>query len=332
MLPRVRQTGFRTGAAFRLILVLVSLGTALLPAVIPRKDSETFSELSVQPAAQMVPPRSLSTVVYAYPSGAERIVRTYSRTELLSGSLMLLDDAHSLPADAPAPNTMSAALYGKGMVPVRSLQVKSGLKTLEALIDLFRDLHARGVNGLAVWDGTVSPAEQRARLIAHAHSLLQSQTVESAVRNTYAVLDAPGTGELLQEYGVELRFRAGTADTPLDIPLESTREGQLLLQTAWRYGFIRPQPDAGGRESFRFRWVGKAHAAAMTYLELSLKDYLSWLHEKGVLTIMEAGTPKYVIVCEPFAGSRTAFSLPEGAVYEASLDNMGYAVVAATLP
>jgi len=69
----------------------------------------------------------------------------------------------------------------------------------------------------------------------------------------------------------------------------------------------------------------------MTYLDLSLKEYLLWLHQKEVLTIYDGSTPKYLILCQPLQENKAVFTLPLDTPWEASLDNMGYAVVACHL-
>ena len=70
---------------------------------------------------------------------------------------------------------------------------------------------------------------------------------------------------------------------------------------------------------------------AMRFLDLSFENYLQWLHEKEALTIYEENQPKYLILCKPVKDGRIAFELPANAVYEVSLDNLGYAIVACTL-
>lgn len=332
VIARTRRRPLRYSRLFQLCLLLLAGGTAAaLPFLFPPVISETFAELEWQNPSAPLQPRQVNEIVYAFPDETPMTTRTYTRAQLLRGKMLLLDKSHPLPADAPAPNTLSAALQGKGMVPVRNLHIRSGLETIEALTELFGILHSRGVTGLCVWEGTVSRAEQRDRMIQHARGLMRTHTVANAVQKTLAQLDAPGEGELIQEYAVELRFRSEDADVPQETALENTLHGQELLQAAWRCGFIRTHADEQGRSAFRFRWVGKAHAAAMTYLQLTLEDYLLWLHEKGVLTLLEAGTPKYVIVCQPITGTQTVFTLPAGVSYDASLDNMGYAIVVVEL-
>ena len=133
-------------------------------------------------------------------------------------------------------------------------------------------------------------------------------------------LDWPGQGSLLSEYTIEIKQTNG-------LPLQETIQGQQFLQLCWRYGFIRESQ----KNQARFRFVGKAHAAAITYLDLELESYLKWLHEKQVITISSGGRPQYVIFSRKMQGDYAVFDLPEEATYEISLDNMGYAVVACTL-
>ena len=78
--------------------------------------------------------------------------------------------------------------------------------------------------------------------------------------------------------------------------------------------------------------MGKAHAAAMTYLDLDLCDYLDWLHQKGQLVICDGDRPVYLILCVPLSGDYAAFDLPVNSTFEVSLDNTGYALAACTLP
>ena len=142
---------------------------------------------------------------------------------------------------------------------------------MDALVQLFSALHARGLRGLTVWQGTTSAAQQRETQEASVRRLLTVMPPDEAVAATWLALDSPGTGELLQEYTVELRFQTDDPEKPDDRRWEETPQGQLLLQTAWRFGFVRSQPKADGREHFRFRYVGLAHATAITYLDLTLE-------------------------------------------------------------
>lgn len=329
VLPRMRRPSLKQDRAFHAFLLFLSLVIALLlPILCPSEKPTDYPEWVARTENGGVQVREVSAVTYALPADIPLQSVTYRREALLRGKLLLLDEAHPLPDGTPAPNTHSIAEYGKGMVPVRNLSVRSGRETIGALQELFATLGMRGVSGLCVWQGTMSAAEQReARLLAM-RTRAAHMPLNAACRAALAVTDTPRTGDLQQEYTVELRFagRAGCADGR---PLDATTQGQKLLHFAWRSGFIRRE--ATGTRAYRFRYVGKAHAAAMTYLDLPLERYLEWLHKQGTLVVSQDGAPRYIILCKPMNGSHIEFGLPQGAVCEASLDNTGYAVVACTL-
>jgi hypothetical protein len=135
--------------------------------------------------------------------------------------------------------------------------------------------------------------------------------------------------ELQQPYTVELRMPGSMPFRPDETPPEETVAGRQLLRLAWRNGFVRTQ--AAAEAGFLFRYVGKAHAIAMTYLDVGLEDYLTILHSKEQLTIQDGGET-YYIQCIPAQSGYNVFHIPAGAVCEASMDNTGYAVIACTLP
>lgn len=326
-----KEKSLRQDQAFRAFLLMLSLVIAvMLPVFVPEKASENFQDVCCS-APEAAAPRKVNDVCYLPPSGLPYRSQTYTREQLLRGKLLLLDSDHPLPADAPAPNTFRIASYGSGMVPVRDLNAKSGRETIHALSQLFAALRVQGVNGLTVWQGTASAAQQRDAQLAAMRRLMKSCHVDEAYQRMADERASSALWEMQQEYTVELRFRTADSGTPDARKLSDGREGQILLQTAWRYGFVRTHPEEAGNAAFCFRYVGKAHAMAMTYLDLSFADYLDWLHHKGTITISEGGRPKYLILCKPMSGTHIAFSIPENASCEVSLDNLGYAVAACTL-
>ena len=305
--------------AFQAFLFLLSCTVALLlPFFCPPAAQEAFSDSPVVQQEETTQPRNVRAVSYQLPQELRYEQRTFTKDQLMRGKLLLLDQHHPLPSDAPYPNTFSIAATARGAVPVDNLQIVSGKGTIEALKELFSDLRKKGINGLMVCDGTRSPAQQQERRETFLRTLLSRQTLAQALEQTNLLYDQPGIGEMQQEYTVEIRPHAEAAP----------HAWQQLLQTAWRYGFVRTESTGEERDAYRFRWVGEAHATAMTYLALSFRDYLFWLHEKGMLVIRENGSIKYLIFCKAFSGTHIAFSLPAEAEVEVSLDNMGYAIAA----
>ncbi len=331
VLPAQRRRKLREDRAFSVFLLLLSLSAALaMPMLTPRAVRQQYPQATAVQSAEDVQARAVSAVSYELPEGLEMQSVTYTREQLLRGGLMLLDGEHPLPDGAPAPNTMSIAAYGKGMVPVNGLSVKSGRDTIEALAELFASLRVEGISGLCVWSGTMTRSQQAAAQAQSALRYASQMPLEDAVRKALAQDTPVSAAEQQQDDTVEIRLIAGGSEDPDPRPLDSSQQGRALLRLAWRSGFIRREPGGIDAAAFRFRYVGKAHATAMTYLDLTLEEYIRWLHQKGVLAVREDGRLKYLILCKPLTGTHIAFDVPKGTRVEASFDNDGYAVVACT--
>lgn len=321
-----RKRSFWQNRKLYAAMLAASLAAALaMPTFVPHPAAEVVYQLpqnAPQTAKVSVNARSLSTVAYSLPEGLEAEKRTFTREELLRGKMLYLDASTPVPKGAPAPNTMSVAGYGKGMVPVSNLAVRSGQETIRALTGLFAALRGAGVSCFAVCGGTLTPVEQKQHRLKLFLEYARQMPLDEAALRTLAQTDAPGCGPLMQEYTVELCL-ASSPDAKKR-PLTETREGRTLLQTAWRYGFVQEE----GENRWRFRYVGKAHAAAMVFLDLNMKDYLSHLHEKGIVQVKADKDTTYLILCSPMAGEYAELLLPKGLKCEVSTDDLGYALAA----
>ena len=190
---------------------------------------------------------------------------------------------------------------------------------------------------LSTWitEGMRSPEAQR---------LLQSQTFESyratmplAQAMSRAIADVPDGGcsehQLAACFDVRL---GGEMDWSQSDPLLRTADGRWLAENAWHYGVIRryppDQPEAAGWDSERlhFRYVGKAHAAAMHAAGYCLEKYLQALHRYGALRLDgPQGKPCYIL-CAQMMKNGAAFVVPDGYEAAPSADNLGYAVCVLT--
>lgn len=327
LLPSIPKHTVKQDKAFWAFLLLLSLVTAIfLPLLYPPTDTlPALAELSPQ-EIQINTPRRVAAVSYTLPDGLEYQQHTYTRQQLVRGKMLLLDEEHPLPKDAPAPNTVSIASEGKGMVPVNGLSIKSGRETIQALVQLFAELRKKGVSGLMIRQGTLSRAEQSTVRTKYAYALLDQTDLSQALLAAAQEMDRPGSGDYQQEYTIAFCLNGDGSQS-----LWQTAQGELLARTAWRYGFIRRYPNGEGLRAGQMRYVGRAHATAMTYLDLSLEDYLNWLHQTGVITISLNGSPRYILMAQKMTGTHIAFSLPVNAVWEVSLDNTGYALAACEL-
>ncbi len=327
----VRPSGRRGIHRNRLLhagMLLCSLAVSVAMSVyFQRQPVQLVFPMAAAPAsAEALHIRSVQGLSFSEPAGVSMGACTYTAEQLYRGRLLLLDAEHPLPKEAPLPSAVPIATYGKGMVPVNDLSLQCGKETILALSTLFQQLRQAGAGAFTVWHGTTAKSEQEAALAAHMRKLVETHPLEEAASIAGAAQYSP---ELQQPYTVELRMPGSLPALPDETPLEETVAGRQLLRAAWRNGFVRTQ--AAGEAAFLFRYVGRAHATAMTYLNVGLKDYLTILHQKRHLTIYDADAT-YYIQCVPAEGAYTVFNVPMGATCEASKDNTGYAVIACTLP
>lgn len=316
--PRKKRK-WRCSRSFRLSLVIISLIAAvLLQLHFSPQPQEVFADY-VPAAVTPVEPRKVSAISYQLPLGMVYHKQAFPREQLLRGSMLLIDQEHPLPDELLPPNTVSIAQYSAGMVPVRSLKIRSGYKIIDALEKLFDKVRSAGAKSLSVYRGTISSAQQQQALVQKTREYMQMYPPEEAIQRSVALYEWPGTSSLLLENTVEIGTFDGSA-------LEATKDGQALLQLCWREGFVRES----AHMPFRFRYVGKAHATAMTYLDLNLPEYLQWLHQKGILTVSAGGKLQYLILCQPIHNGYATFDLPECEQIELSMDNTGYALAACT--
>lgn len=319
-----------------------ALGMAVLSVLqmtgTPAQEYPVMSTLqeAISPLAHQSAPlsKNTKTVLYAYPQKGNYKQVTLTRDALVRGKLLIVDSQHPLPQDAPAPNTYTLAAYGKGIVAVRDLGVKAAMQTIDALFELFYDARQNGVEGLVVWRGTLSRAEQRKWQLERLEAYASSMSLQEAAKKAEAEINNPDESEHQLPYTVDIRMFATWNGAVDERPLNMTEQGRYLLYNAWKYGFVQRYPTIRDNEdkAYQFRYIGKAHAAAMRELDMDLDSYLALLHEKQVIQIHQNGIPHYLIICKPIENQFVSMRLPEEVSYEASLDNLGYAVVICTYP
>ena len=156
-----------------------------------------------------------------------------------------------------------------------------------------------------------------------------------AAERAAAEVSAPGASEHQLPYVVDIRIARGFNVAPDQALLSESAEGKLLLDSAWRFGFIHRYGEKAAPsyqdEAYHFRYVGVAHSTIMRALGLDFEAYLAFLREAGTLIYYENGNPRYAVLAKPWAGN-TSFLLPEGCAYEGSIDNTGWAVATVTIP
>ena len=310
-----------------MLLASLLLAAAIPACLVPSPKPAVFPLAAIPASAGGIRIRQVDGLTFDAPTGGSLRSITCTEAELLAGKLLLLDGQHLLPEPAANPAVESIATYGRGMVPVNDLSPVSGRETIDALAQLFAMLRENGVGSFAVWQGTRLPgcgaADWHRRMLA----MVQKTDLATAVGLLGPQCHARPE-EWLLPYTVELRMPSSDPALPDPTPLKETEQGRKLLSLAWRCGFVRSGSE--GENSFRFRYVGRAHAIAMTYLDVGLDEYIDILHEKRNITVRTRAAT-YHIQCVPAPDGYAQFRIPAGAAVEVSADNTGWAVAACTL-
>lgn len=305
--------------------LMVSALIALCFSAHPRP--RVFPLAAIPAAAAGVRIRQVDGLTFDAPTGGSMRSITCTEEELLAGKLLLLDGQHPLPEPAGKAALESIATCGKGMVPVNNLSPVSGRETIGALAQLFALLRENGAGSFAVWQGTRLPGRGAEEWGRRMQAMVQNTDVAMAVALLAPQCDALSE-EWLLPYTVELRMASPDPALPDPTPLKATEQGRKLLSLAWRCGFVRC--GRRGEDTFRFRYVGRAHAIAMTYLDVTLAEYIEILHQKRNITV-RTREATYHIQCIPAPDGYAQFRIPAGAAVEVSADNTGWAVAACTL-
>ncbi len=269
------------------------------------------------------------------PDGWLQVSVVPGEKELWAGKLLLIDENHPIPKIAPPPNVLSIAAEGEGQIAVRSLRPNADMEVIKALKQMFSMARSSGVTSWLAWEGSRSYGQQlelqMERLALHA----QTMSLVEAAKRASAEVPAPGYSEHQLPYVVDIRLAKGWNAMPDDAPLSASQDGKLLLSSAFKYGFIHrygkklapPYED----EAYHFRYVGVAHSTLMHALDIEFPAYLAFLRREGTITYYEEGAPRYAILCKQ-AEAGLSFSIPVGCLWEGSMDNTGYAIIAVTFP
>lgn len=285
-----------------------------------------FPLAAIPASAAAISIRQVPGLTFDAPVSSGQLSFTATAEELFAGKLLLLDARHPLPETIQQAASVNIATAGRGMIPVNDLSLRTGKDMIPALTELFHLLRENGAGSFTVWRGMEKSSPAHEDALCRMQALTQHMDLLSAAADVRQSLQADAQWHL--PYTVELRMPADDPALPDNTPLEETVQGRKLLSLAWRCGFVRCSSEKA--LSFCFRYVGRAHATAMTYLDVGLNDYLKILHEKRNITI-RTGEATYHIQCFPAPDDYVQFHAPAGAVVDVSADNTGYAVVACTI-
>ncbi|MBR1606610.1 MAG: D-alanyl-D-alanine carboxypeptidase family protein [Clostridia bacterium] len=312
------MTGFSRAS---LLMALAALGLMLAAGHLTREKAQP-----VQAAVTLASREGYTlTAGETPPEGEERL---FSQEILYQGRLLYVSPTNPLPAGLPAQQARDVRSLVGLYIPAAT-HVSLSEETIYALCDLAAQ---NPLVSTWIMAGMRSPGEQAALQKAAFAAYQATLPVAEALRK--ATQDIPDSGGSEHQLATCFDLRLdGPQDWSGADPMARTADGRWLLTHGWEYGFIRRYPPQKAaltgiaNETLHWRFVGRLHARAMHAADWCLEEYLTALHTYGVLRLQTPEGASFWMLCQPL-GESVSFSIPQGAEYEVSADNMGWAVCA----
>ena len=273
-----------------------------------------------------------------------------NRSDMMNGGLLLVNSWHSIPLDFSTEGLIPVGKTSNFDIPVDSNNVMLFPQAYSALYEaILTAKEEAGLEHYLVREGYRSVQEQEELFNSRMVKLSSRYSGERLIEETKKDVNYPGTSD----YHTGMSFRMDIFEknnkefNNLKFQAES-EQGKWLTENCWRFGIIFRFPcldfpnENWEDKSYKtgvstqinlYRYVGKAHAAAMTILGNCLEEYLEFLIKHPHVCIYQDGTLKYEIVRMNAADSVEEFQLPlpnPAQSYQASLDNLGGIVLAYT--
>lgn len=290
-------------------------GTSSVTDIVPGTELTSFSaDVSVVTDAtggtsgqnQSAESSTTTTTAYAVPTDA--LTTDVPNSDVHTGSLLLIDEAHPL-ASAPAMTPFSSIKYDHIRLPNRGLLVNNIM--IDPMVRMFNAFYAAtGKNNLMVYATTQIPTapEFKVNIPERAAGLSLDISVLNEAAGKHSGLTGQGEYAWMPQHAPEFGFVVRyTAD-------KSELTG--INGIPWHY-----------------RYVGVPHAQYMAEKGLCLEEYLnelrSYTWESGHLK-MTYGDKSYEVYYVPASqmGSTTSIPYPSGMIPTVSGDNIdGFVVV-----
>ncbi len=275
---------------------------------------------------------------------------TMDRASLINGGLLLVNPWHSLPADFSEDGLVSVGTASGFKIQVDDNSVRLFQPAYDALTEaLTAAKDEAGLEFYIVREGYRSVATQEASFNKEMEDLSSRYTGNRLIEQTKKRVNYPGTSDY--HTGMSFRmdvYERGNSKLNNQKFQAESEQGAWLTENCWRFGIIfrfpaKDFPNSSWEDkSYKtgvssnlnlYRYVGKAHAAAMRVMGLCLEEYIEFLIDHPHICIYENGALKYEVVRIKISEDATSFQLPvpnPASDYQASLDNMGGVVMAYT--
>ena len=272
---------------------------------------------------------------------------TLDRSALVNGGLLLVNAWHSLPSDFSEDGLMAIGTASPYKMQVEDNSVRLFQPAYEALGEALEAAKAEGLDYYIIREGYRSVAEQETLFNERMEKNSSKYSGNRLIEETKRSVNYPGTSD----YHTGLSFRMdvyqrGNSELNNQKFQAESAQGAWLTENCWKYGIIfrfptKDFPNSSWEDkSYKtgvsselnlYRYVGKAHSAAMKVMGMCLEEYIEFLIDHPHICVYQDGALKYEIVRIKGADESTNYSLPvpnPANDYQASLDNMDGIVMA----
>ena len=272
---------------------------------------------------------------------------TLDRASLMNGGLLLVNAWHSLPSDFSEDGLINIGTASPYKIPVDDNSVRLFQPAYEALGQALEAAKAEGIEYFIVREGYRSVASQEALFNDRMQKLESKYSGNRLIEETKKSVNYPGTSDY--HTGLSFRmdvYKSGDSELNKQKFQAESKQGAWLTENCWKYGIVfrfptKDFPNASWEDkSYKtgvsaelnlYRYVGKAHAAAMKVMGFCLEEYIEFLMDHPHISIYQDGAMKYEIVRIKGADASQSYSLPVpnlASDYQGSLDNMDGVVMA----
>ncbi|NLV59513.1 MAG: M15 family metallopeptidase [Clostridiales bacterium] len=272
---------------------------------------------------------------------------TMDRSSLLKGGLLLVNPWHALPQDFTDTELVSVGSSTGFKIQVQDNTVKLFPVAMDALTAMIEAAKAEAnLEDYIVREGYRSMDTQTELFNAKMEELSGKYSGDILIEQTKKSVNYPGTSE----YQTGLSFRMDVYNrnnAELNkLKFQQSDQGKWFTENSWRYGVIFRFPTADfptpqwEDKSYKtgvsvqmslYRYVGKAHAAAMCIMDYCLEEYVEFLMDHPHICVYKDGALQYEIYRLPSSEALDTYDLPvpnPANDYQASLDNMNGVVMA----
>ncbi|MDD3213881.1 MAG: M15 family metallopeptidase [Eubacteriales bacterium] len=270
---------------------------------------------------------------------------TLDRADLLTGGLLLVNPWHMLPSDFSEDGLVSIGNSSGWKIAVADSNVRVFPNAFQALEDMVTAAAEDGLSDYLVREAYRSNDTQTELFNKQMENLSKKYSGDILIEQTKKTVNYPGTSEYQSGMSFRLDVYSKTDPEVGKQKFQDSAQGKWFTDNGWKYGVIFRFPTEGfpnsswEDKSYKtgvsiqlnlYRYVGKAHSAAMRIMDYCMEEYVEFLIAHPHLCIYEDGALKYEVY-RVAAEDASTYTVPvpnPASSYIASLDNMGGVVLA----